>query len=77
MILKEFDKNAGHWFKQVVLKDIKSNKSINQKIKELMTTMSQPVSQQCTLGKKISKFFFLMFIDVIILINLIYVKSFT
>lgn len=64
MFLKEFNKNNGdRWYKQVVLKDVKSNISINEEIQQLLamsppmssTPMSTPMSQQRRLEKKISK----------------------
>lgn len=55
MVLKEFDQNADRWYKQVVLKDIKGEKTLNQEIKKLITAISPPVSQQKRLERKISK----------------------
>lgn len=61
-ILKEFDKTADHCFENVVLKDIKSKKSLNQEIQELLINNSPPASQQKRLERKIGKRFIILYL---------------
>jgi len=48
------DKNAHSWYKQVVLKELKSGVIMNEEIPKLCST-NLPMSQQRRLERKISK----------------------